>query len=224
MEDPRKLVSEDESNVLARPMTKEPVDIAKVGEQYVELYNFLRGKKYDFQEKFDKTLIYLSSGAIVLTYSLLGSENTAVAKGSLIVAIVLWGMTCILSLISSLLRIYHTTQDLNGAGACAVNSRMFLFWTKNIKELKKVETLIEHKFLYFEKKSDGTESENEDSFKKAITSISEELENEKTRLQESLDKIATCHVPEWGWNLALLFFFVMGCIAFGVFTYFRYWA
>lgn len=221
--DPRELVKDDDSTILAQPCTKMPVDLAKIASQFSEFHQFVRSKTFEFQDKFEKTLVYLSSGAIVLTYGFLGQMTETRATAMLIIALCAWCVTCILSLVTIIVHIGQSVRAVNYTGAAVVSSEAYQFWDRNLRELRKVAKLADNNFIIF-KDADGNDVKNgAEDFKAAIDKIAIELDTEKDKLKEYMDASYTSYTSEWWWNAILLLIFTIGCVAFAFFTYLRYW-
>ena len=220
--DPMELVKEDDDKILAHIQEKIPVDLGKVESEFREFHRFFRLKTFEFQDKFEKTLVYLSSGAIVLTYGFLGQPESAHSMIALIVAIGSWGISCILSLITTIVHVRQSVGVLNSTGEAIVSAEAYQFWTKNLAELYKVSKLADHKFVFFKDKDGNDVKDGADKFKNCIDKIANELASEKDRLQESINASYTGYTSEWWLNAILLLFFVAGCVAFAIFTYLQF--
>lgn len=217
-EDPRELVKEHEEEVIARPKTEKPVDLDALAKQFSELFAFVREKVYDAQSKYDRTIVYLSGGAIALTYQLLLS-NVAEDKLTLLCAIGTWAVSCVFSLGVSMWRIGHETRVLNFLGMYVNLVDDFQFWRGNLKELDKVVKLAEHGFVGFDDGPGKAPSKSPAAFKKCIEKIHKEFAAESKKCQKAVEEFRTSYTSEWPINLVQLALFVCGCLIFGWYTY-----
>lgn len=217
-EDPRELVKEHDENVLACPKTEKPVDLDSLGRQFAELFAFVREKVYDAQSKFDRTIIYLSGGAIALTYQLLLSNDSG-CKLTLLCAIGTWAVSCVFSLGISMWRIGHETRVLNFLGMYVNVVDDYKFWKGNLKELDKVVKLAEHGFVRFDDGPGKAPSKSPTAFKECIEKIHKELAEESKKSQKAVEEFRTSYTSEWPVNLIQLALFVGGCVIFALYTY-----
>lgn len=217
-EDPRELVKEHDENVLACPKTEKPVDLDLLGKQFAELFAFVREKVYDAQSKFDRTIIYLSGGAIALTYQLLLSDKSD-GKCTLLLAIGVWALACVFSLAACMWRIGHETRVLNSIGRFVNVIDDYKFWKDNLKEFDKLVKLAEHGFVGLGEQPSKTPSKAKEEFKKCIEKIHREHAEESKKSQRAIEDLRTSYTSEWPINLVQLALFVCGCLIFGWYTY-----
>ena len=101
-----------------------------------KLHSFLFNKAYDLQDKYDRTLVYFSGGAIALTYPLI-VDKTIHFRSWLLVAILLWSVSCVLALFRCVVHIRTTVECENLVGDSMVdmeNRRNFCDTWLNIAE------------------------------------------------------------------------------------------
>ena len=220
--DPREIVNEDESNVLARPQLTMPVDLVSINEQLEKLHHDVREDSSEEQSRFDRTLIYLSSGAIVLTYSFFSTAQGKIAIVSLVSAVCSWAVTCVVSLCRELLRAKKSVKIINNVGQVILNTKACQFWVGNLKELDKCVKLSDNGYLGFNDLKGKTEEEMKAEFRDGIAKIHNELREKELELKNISDELYNTYESETLANILHLLIFVTGCVAFAVFTYMTY--
>ena len=120
---------------LARAKGMDPV-LHDVCDKLHELHSFLFSKAYDLQDKYDRTLVYFSGGAIVLTYPML-LDKTDLFRVWLLSAILLWAISCGLALFRCVMHVRATVECENLFGDSIVdmeNRRNFCDTWMNLAE------------------------------------------------------------------------------------------
>lgn len=121
--------------MLATAKGMDPI-LHDVCDKLQKLHSFLFSKAYDLQDKYDRTLVYFSGGAIALTYPLL-VDKTIHFRSWLLAAILLWSVSCGLALFRCVMHIRTTVECENLFGDSIVdmeNRRNFCDTWLNIAE------------------------------------------------------------------------------------------
>ncbi len=175
-------------------------------------YQFIREKCFEHQNKFDRTLIFLSSGAIVLTYTFFETANTRPLWYSLFAAMMLWAATFTVSLVEYMLNIKRATLFLDQFGRLCI--------------LALRQHTSENAIIVLERilKTNGAIKKDK-KLTTALSSFLVEVKKENKPYRELLKDSAKIpfvyNEPNTKVNFILLCLLIGGCIAFGLFTYLK---
>ena len=207
----------------ANNQTETPVDIpvAAVEEFLSHSLDTLGVRLYEQGDKFDKTLIYLSGGAIALTYGLLFKvSNTDWSVAFLLAAMACWVLTCIksLCLINSSLR--SLAWRLNGLKDAVLLAKECMTKKESLSTLmhrlhrQRPQWKLEDST--FRQAYTETQLKNIELLKGKIKDVSSETAVEEGVLQDVLERERyTSTSSANAWNIGI---FAVDCFFFGVYT------
>ena len=207
----------------ANNQTETPVDIpvAAVEEFLSHSLDTLGVRLYEQGDKFDKTLIYLSGGAIALTYGLLFKvSNTDWSVIFLLAAMTCWVLTCIMSLclINSSLR--SLAWRLNGLKDAVLLAKECMSKKESLSDLmhrlhrQRPQWQLEGST--FHQVHTATQLKKIELLKGKIKDVSSETATEEGVLQDVLERERyTSSSSANAWNIGI---FAVGCFFFGVYT------
>lgn len=175
-------------------------------------HQFIREKCFEHQNKFDRTLVFLSSGAIVLAYSLFDTVTTRSSWYFLFLAMLLWAATFIVSLVEYMLNIRKSLQYLAQFGEVSIVALRQHTVEDTIKTL--------HGFI--ERLKKDTKLSKSKKLTEALSSFVVQLKNDTAPrhklLQTSAETSFAYAEPHTTWNIWLLCLLIGGCMSFAVFT------
>ena len=190
-----------------------------------EMHQFIRQKAYETQVQFDKTLVYLCGGAIVLSYGLFATARSESLARLLFVAISSWGACCVLALINMVvLRWYFPKLSYGYYNLYDVMNEQ----VRVTRELAALEKMLQKEFSKINKTPGmALEILAEDRLtEKQCAELSQRYESvkiEHNRLLETtksqlcdLNKLSKSSPAS---NFSKLLFFISGAICFFIFVY-----
>ncbi|MBQ6924115.1 MAG: hypothetical protein IJQ73_05700 [Kiritimatiellae bacterium] len=179
-------------------------------------HQFIRDKCFEYQNKFDRTLVFLSSGAIVLAYSLFDTANTPPLWSSLFTAILLWAATFIVSLWEYMRNIRRASLYVALFGELCI----FALRQHTVEDsLKGIKSLIR------QLEQDPKQAKKSKKLTKELSSFVSDIKKETKPRIETLKKCAETsffyNEPHTVCNVILLCLWFCGCVAFARFTYLK---
>ena len=190
-----------------------------------EMHLFIRQKAYETQVQFDKTLVYLCGGAIVLCYRLFANANSESLARLLFCAILSWAICCVYSLMDMVFLRWYFPQISSSYYNLydVMNEQVSL--TKTAVDL---ERRLQEKLSKINKTSDITPEIliGNGLTEKQGAALSQEYEAVKIRLDRSIEQtelmLRDLNKQSKSFptsNFFKLVFFVLGAICFFVFVY-----
>ncbi len=190
-----------------------------------ETHQFIRQKAYETQVQFDKTLVYLCGGAIVLCYRLFANANSESLARLLFCAILSWAICCVYSLMDMVFLRWYFPQISSSYYNLydVMNEQVSL--TKTAVDL---ERRLQEELSKINKTSDITPEIliGNELTEKQGAALSQEYEAVKIRLDRSIEQtelmLRDLNKQSKSFpasNCFKLLFFVFGAALFFVFTY-----
>ena len=178
-------------------------------------HQLVREKCFEYQSKFDRTIVFLSSGAIVLAYSLFDKTVTRSAWVSLFVAISLWAITFIISLTEYLFIIRESSRYLEKLSDLCIIALRQQTVEDSIMAMKAAVSQLDNGKNKRENKKLST------MIAQFASDIRKETNPRLKMLKESAEITFSYNKPHTKCNAILLVFLIGGCVAFARFTYLR---
>lgn len=185
--------------------------ILRYEEQIFKFHQFLREQCFDFQNKFDHTVVFVSSGAIVLSYSLFDTAKTRALWVCLFIAMMLWTATLILSL-------WECIRNINKASQYSAEFSLMCITALRQHTGEDAVLSLQAAVKSFNKKHQG-------NLINGLNSVIFKIRKENKPLQDQLKKTAEqsflYHLPNTRNNVLMLLLLLGGCVAFAFFTYLK---
>lgn len=185
-------------------------------EPIFSFHQFIREKCFEYQNKFDRTLVFLSSGAIVLAYSLFDTATTKPLWYSLFAAMLFWTATFVVSLVEYVLNIQSASRYVAQFGGLCILALRQHTVEDSIKGLQAVIKRYET-----DPKMAKSNKKLTESLSSFVSSLKEETKPRIETLEKSAAIAFAYNEPHTGCNVILLCLLIGGCIAFARFTYLK---
>jgi hypothetical protein len=188
-------------------------------EPIFSFHQFIREKCFEYQNKFDRTLVFISSGAIVLSYSLFDSATTKPLWVSLFSAMLLWAATFVVSLVEYMRNIQRASRYVAQFGGLCILALRQHTVEDSIKGLQSFLTQYEK-----DRKRAKNDKKLIESLSSFVSGLKEKTESRCEMLTKSAETSFAYNEPQTACNVILLCLLVGGCVAFGSFTYLKHCA